>query len=196
MKEINETNYCILTGMLINKGRNADTKDMKRPVLDIEIVNTDSNGEISFVEIPVLLSDVVLSKAVPGYYIGEILTVSGELRVDDSSGIYIEANAIVRLQPKTERLRSLAISRSDLLQMTQRFNLASIVGIVNEDSTVTVQRDVYSRGDLKKEDKIPISLLSVKDIPIGEKIFCTGKLGNTKNCPSLNLYISNLYVLV
>ena len=73
MKEINETNYCILTGMLINKGRNADTKDMKRPVLDIEIVNTDSNGEISFVEIPVLLSDVVLSKAVPGYCIGEIL---------------------------------------------------------------------------------------------------------------------------
>lgn len=186
-----DRNYCIITGILVNKAKNANNIDIKRPVFDFEIVDFNEQGEPYFSVVPVLFSDAVLSKIATGFYIGEIFIISGKLREDNAIGLYLEAESIARIQSKSNKDKDLTLGRIILLSLTQRFNLANIVGFVdNKKNTISILRDTYSRGDLKEEDNIP--LVFDKDVSYCGNAVCIGTLRKQDKNNYLALYVRDL----
>lgn len=186
-----DRNYCIITGILVNKAKNANNIDIKRPVFDFEIVDFNEQGEPYFSAVPVLFSDAVLSKIATGFYIGEIFIISGKLREDNTIGLYLEAESIARIQSKSNKDKNLTLGRIVLLSLTQRFNLINIVGLVDsENNMISISRDSYSRGDLKEKDNI--SLIFDKDISFYGNAVCVGTLREQKEDNRLALYVRDL----
>lgn len=188
-------NYCIITGIVVQKNRNANNRDMKRPIVDIEVVSNHNNGDLKFEKVPVLFSNGMLAKSVVGYCIGEIVTVEGCLREDNTNGTYVEAMSVTRMTPKTEKLKSLSVSRAELLQMPQHFNMVSIVGTVNENNTITVPRFNYSKGDLKKEDTIPFIWKNSNSSLIKKTVICSGFVGESPQNYGLCVNVHNIYIV-
>ena len=169
---MNELNYGIFTGIVIRKDKNASNQDIQRPVVDVEIMCVNKDGDMLFKEVPMLFSGSVLSKTVTGLNIGDIVTVMGEIR-SDNVGIYIDVESFSR-HTKNERGANLTRAKSELLQLPQRFNIANIIGIVKNSKEFAIVRKNFSRGDLKKEDNIPIYIKE----PIADGYaICYGELG-------------------
>ena len=180
-------NYCILTGIIRKKNRNADTKDMKRPVIDIEFVQEDMNDPFHFKLLPVVCADKQLVKLSQGFHEGDIITVVGALRTDNSE-LYIEAETISVSIPKEKGKFDIA-SQFELLQMPQRFNLVNIIGETTTNNEVISIRSEYIRGDLSTQDIIPI-YYEKGSVPALKKAVCAGKLGIKDG--KIYLFVSNV----
>ena len=72
-------NNVTLIGVLKKKEKHANNPDIKRPVLELEIVYFEKTGEVCLCTADVLLSDMLLSKNVVGFSTGEILLVTGTI---------------------------------------------------------------------------------------------------------------------
>lgn len=198
----NESNFANLTGILVNNRRNADSRDIKRPVFDMEITNVQPDGSYVFETIPVVIPDANLAKMVSGMQVGEILTITGYLRSDYREGMYVEASEVMRISFSKG---SQGCNRAQLLQVAPRFNEACIVGTItrmtfgsdlaeNEnylrewDSSLPanimclwleLDRAFYSKGDLKYNDSIPVLVTNDGNtFRIGDQVCCIGSLSN------------------
>lgn len=191
---MDNTNHCILTGIVVDKSRNANNKDLKRPILDLEIISTKNNNTLIFSKVPILFSDILLSKFYTGYKIGEILMITGRVQQDKKNGIYIEAETVTKMQEKNTKICSLAVSRSELLQMQQRFNHVYLVGLTsNKRDKLIVKRNPYTKGDLKKEDIIPIYYNIDSEIPCEKQVSCLGELQD--NGEEIYISVNRLYIV-
>lgn len=181
-----------MTGFASGRVRNADTKDMKRPVIDIEFMQEEEDG-VTFEKLPVAFPGKQIAKLSQGIHEGDIVTVFGELR-SDKSGLYLEAESISITSLK-EKQRNRTRAQMELLQMDQKFNLVSIIGKINPNNTVTVKRDQLSRGDLSTEDVIP--LYCKKEIPHNSsEVICAGRLGVANQDDIVRLFVSNIVGVV
>jgi len=143
-----------ITCVVVNKEYNANNKDLTRPVMIVEVAY-ENGDEVKFVPIGVLLCETSLIKSAVGFAPGDILNIEGYLR-DNCGDIYIEAVSISKQMEqrpgKDEDLRG----RIALLAYPQRSNSVALIGDVNDNKAIC-QREHLTKGDLKKEDKIPLS---------------------------------------
>lgn len=169
-------NLAIITGLLISKDRNADNIDIKRPILDFEVI-FDMNG-VSFEKIPVLLPGGALARSAAGCQVGGIYLVCGETRVVDGK-VCVEAKRIALLSGEKKK-QPLLVSRADLMKYTLSPNIASFMGTVKyvdgASGLVKVRRENMTQGDLTHEDDIPVLFPDDMEISEGATVLCTGQI--------------------
>lgn len=172
-------NNVVVISMLIDKTRHANNIDIKRPILDFEILFCD-NDHSEFSKIPVLLTDNAMARSASGMNIGELFIISGKIR-SDKEEIYIEANAISRIDDGRRKKTSIEDGRIDLLRFNQKSNLATITGEIVEFTpggiAIDVPREELSRGDLQNNDAIVIrGEIEGLQLKVGDNIVCVGKI--------------------
>lgn len=189
-----DSNYAVITGILVSKDRNANYDELKRPVLDIEVI-CNHTGDPTFEIFPVIVCDVMLAKTIAGYQIGDILTVQGTVRNDVEGKAYIEAEDLaknMRIGTGESFPVEYMISRSSLMQTTPRFNLVIVVGKVvtitskNQKSLaeIVIDREGYSKGNLLQTDTIHIDISEIKEkVQCGDEVLCMGEVGGDANHP-------------
>lgn len=175
-------NNVTLVGVLKKKEKHANNPDIKRPVLELEVVYFGKTGEVCLCNADVLLSDMLLSKNVVGFSTGEILLVTGTLH-NDAKGLYINANTLQRLLPATKKTRTQAIARSELLRLPSPINMVVLTGVYiaeEENGYLNRKRTTYLRGDLKMEDSILTETIEGK-MESGKEYICIGQIGKNEN---------------
>lgn len=175
-------NKVTLIGVLKKKEKHANNPDIKRPVLDLEIVYYGKNGEVCLCNTDILLSDMLLSKNVVGFNSGEILLITGTLH-NDTKGIYVNADTMQRLLPATKKTRTQAIARSELLRLPAPVNMVIMTGVYikeEENGYINRKRTAYLRGDLKMEDSILTECIE-GEMQSGKEYVCMGQIGKNEN---------------
>ena len=194
----NESNFVMLTGLLVKKDRNANNVDSKRPVLDFDVlfhgVDDDGQKTICIESIPALLSGGPLARSLPGLNEGEIFEICGYLRNDPNQGLYVEVAKLVKLY-EHKGVEPIGVSRIRLMEMEMVPNIVILAGVVTEEKygmlQVRVERQQLTRGDLRSEDEIPVDTIDQERIPkVGEKILCTGQA-----CSS-SVYADKIYTVI
>lgn len=178
---MNLENNVTLVGVLKKKEKHANNPDIKRPVLEMEIVYFGKSGEVCLCNADILLSDMLLSKNVVGFSTGEILLVTGTIH-NDEKGIYVNANTLQRLLPATKKTRSQAIARSELLRLPSPINMVVLTGVYiaeEEKGYLNRKRSTYLRGDLKMEDSILTETIQGK-MESGKEYICIGRIGKNE----------------
>lgn len=197
-----DTNYAVLTGILIGKDRNANHAEIKRPILDLEIIR-ERNGEPLFEQFPVIICDVSVAKPVAGYKLGDILTVQGTVRNADDGSTYLEADEIARVQKSSigeSKTVEYALSRIELAQLSPRFNLGILIGKIKQVKTqkesenlqnseisnlIEIKRSFLSRGNLNEVDAIEIKPGETDaGFQSGDEVLCMGEFGGESGRPS------------
>lgn len=178
VQTLKNNNFCILTGFVINNSKNANNLDIKRPIIEVEFVSKNEQGEVSFEHIFLLFSDITLAKISSGYQIGDMLLITGRLLNSKRFGFCIDVISCSELPDKPEKPQTKAYYRAKLLQLAQCFNMVEIKGIVKDDNIITISRQNFSRGDLTTKDDIPIRLIHHKALIKGETAICSGFLGS------------------
>lgn len=180
MKEVNNV---LLTGLLISKLGEADNADIKRPVLNFEIYYKNEVGEILFEEIPVLLPGGPLARTLPGLKDGGIYFVSGQLRNDKESGLYVEACKLTRVGESAKRPAPNALRRAELLKNEFCPNHVVVTGVVKEVKDgvykVETKRGRFTKGDLKAGDVFVVNTDCAQlpcGLEIGETVVVFGQL--------------------
>lgn len=186
----NKDNFCLVSGIVTRRENKMDNVDMKRPTLYMEIVRITGN-EICFDEIPLLFSDYSISKTISGYKSGDILTVSGVLAHDENVGVYINVDAIDKLH-QPEKLKSIPYARATLLKKPHLFNLCILDGITEDSSHIKIKRRSLFKGDLKKEDNIPI--FYKEDVQPNKPIQIIGYLGKDTKTGNVIVYTQDQYI--
>lgn len=194
----NESNFVMLTGLLVKKDRQANNVDSKRPVLDFDILfhGKNENGEDSICveSIPALLSGGPLARSLPGLNEGEIFEICGYLRNDPNQGLYVEVAKLVKLCDKKNG-EPIGLARIRLMEMEMVPNVVILEGTVTQEKygmlQVKVTRGHFVKGDLRTEDEIPVDALDYERIPkVGETIVCTGQI-----CAS-SIYADRIYAVI
>lgn len=200
-----DTNYAVITGILIGKERNANHAEIKRPVLDLEIIR-ERNGEPLFEQFPVIICDISVAKPVAGYKLGDILTVQGTVRNADDGSTYLEADEIARVQKSSigeSKTVEYALSRIELAQLSPRFNLGILIGKIKKDEMeqdvttqkteenvqktylIEIKRNFLSRGNLREVDTIEMRPgESSIQFQSGDEVLCMGEFGGESGRPS------------
>jgi hypothetical protein len=180
-----ERNLAIITGLLISKKRNANNKDIKRPILDFEVIFAEGNGRLTFEKIPVLLPGGAIARAAAGCMEGIIYIVCGELKTVGGQ-LCIEAKRIApvgeekRKQKACSMEQALTLGRADLMRLTLAPNMVSFQGRIKElqedTAVIVVKREVLTPGDLTKEDLICVYLPEDADSKPGDLVLCHGQV--------------------
>lgn len=172
-------NFVILTGILVNKDKNADNADIKRPVLDFEILFHSEDGPC-LERIGALLPGGAIARKLPGLTIGSIYFVGGYLRCDPQYGLYVEVNRILKISDERRGGEPLAVRRTKLMEMEMIPNVAVITGKVADSQygllQVEVERETLTKGDLTKSDLITVDALNTLEPELGEMVVCRGQI--------------------
>ena len=178
-----EMNMVLFTGLLTSKRGGADNADIKRPVLSFEIYYKNEVGEAMFEEIPVLLPGGALARTLPGLKDGGIYLVSGQLRNDKETGLYVEANKLTRVGEAAKKPAPSALKRAELLRNEFCPNCVTIAGVVKENSEpvykIETRREKLTKGDLKPGDVFTVdaSFAQLSQSPlVGEYVIVCGQL--------------------
>lgn len=178
-----DMNTVLLTGLLLSKSGTADNADIKRPVLSFEIYCKNENGELLFEEIPVLLPGGPLARTLPGLKDGGIYLVSGQLRNDKVTGMYVEACKLTRVGESAKKPAPNALKRAELLRTEFCPNYVSISGVVKEKNDglykVETKRSRLTKGDLKAGDIFTVdteNTLMPVSLEIGDHVIVCGQL--------------------
>lgn len=178
-EEKESDNFALITGLLVAKDRNADNADIKRPVLDFELIYRDEEG-IYLERIPALLSGGALARSLPGLVVGGIYVIGGSIRNDINYGLYIEVTKLVNLSEPKKKSEPLSVSRVRLMESELCPNHAFLSGVVTDSEYGLLQieskRKNLTKGDLTRTDKITVDALDA-DIPeIGDYVVCMGQV--------------------
>lgn len=178
-----EINKVVIIGALKNKNRNGNTI-IKRPVIDIEILQKNSEGGLSFNVVPVILTNNAIARSLPGLQYGEIFLIYGRLRIDCKGELYVEADQLLRYM-NVNRTDDDLENKIELITIGSNINIAEVSGTVHsihgKNLEIKASReDSLERGSLTREDIFPICLDKERKLSIGDKVICLGKLDNNK----------------
>lgn len=168
MLNIDYSNYCILLGVVNNKIRNADTQYAKRPVVDIEFLQTELDTQ--FHTIAVVFPGGIISKATNGIHIGDNILVIGKLRTDNEGSVYLEADQFRKINES--KFPNLATGKAYYLQEANKINFFSIYGKIErmKDNTLLLKCNRHDSGicDFLEQDMIQFRFTKIPEDKLKE----------------------------